>query len=246
MKKSVIYIIFMLFICFIIPFLLIPFFIIFNKSADILLDNYLGFIINNILQVNNIKINDRKIIDKGYIIANHCSVYDIFHDVYYTKSVPVADWKILYKLPFTLSLIILCNRIFIFNRDKKNIDRSKLFSNIKSKLNNIKNKEYSRILFYPEGKLFKYDKLESVDELQGYLKFGLLKKIYEDQLYPVQIYITSYKTKVINEVKYIINFKKNIYSKLSLPIYPSNFSTFEEFRDYICKKWFKYYQQTNL
>lgn len=231
---------------FIIPFFLIFILLFSGKYKDKLLDNYLFFIINNILKVKYKKLNNNKLINKGFIISNHPSIYDIFHDTYYTKSIPISHNLVLKKIPFAILLIIICNRIFIFNRDKKNIDKNELFKNIKCKLNNSK-KEYSRCLLYPEGKLIQYNEgIKNIEHLKNNLKFGLLKKIYEDNEYPVQLFITSYKEKVINQFTSEINFNQKIYSKISKPIYPKDYKTFEDFCNAIVKKWYKYYLDTNI
>lgn len=246
MIKSFLFVSLFLVFLYIIPFFFNILILIFYKFRDKIFDYYLYLIIKHILKVKNIKLNNNELISKGFIISNHQSVYDIFHDLYFTKSIPIAHYLIAFHIPFAIFMIILCNRIFFFNKTGGKIDKTKLFEKIKKKLNQSK-KEYSRCLLYPEGiiKIYK-KKIESVDELKKNIKYGLLKEIYKDNQYPVQLYITSYKEKVLNHFSFDINFNQNTYTKISKPIYPKNYKTFEDFSNAIVKKWYKYYLDTNI
>ena len=73
------------------------------------------------MKVKNIKLNNNNLIPKGFIISNHQSVYDIFHDIYFTKSIPIAHYLISLHIPFAVSMIMFCNRIFFFNKNREKL-----------------------------------------------------------------------------------------------------------------------------
>ena len=102
-----------------------------------------------------------------------------------------------------------------------------------------------RVLFYPEGTRQKYTSLAGVDELKSYLKFGLLKSIYEDGANPVQLLISNNKELALNEKKFTVAFNVEINTRLSKPIHPADFATEGEFFDEIARVWYDCYVSTH-
>ena len=94
----------------------------------------------------------------------------------------------------------------------------------------INNRE--RLIFYPEGTRVKM-KYKNQDEILNKIKYGLLKSLFEND-------DVIYLLISINK-EFPFNFKNmKIYSKLSEPIDPKKFITFEEFYLHITKLWIEY------
>lgn len=146
----------------------------------------------NVLGVHN-KITGEQLIDEGFILSNHRSFMDAIFDAYVTDGVLVCRALVILGAPFVVLLSYIDNRVILINRDKDK--RDGIYERCVSHMNRYKNK---RIVFYPEGTRNKYTSLGSRDELKSYIKFGLLKTIYQDKRYPVQILISSNKEIAFN------------------------------------------------
>ncbi len=101
-------------------------------------------------------------------------------------------------------------------------------------------------MFYPEGTRNNYTSLSSRDELKSYIKFGLLKSIYQDKRYPVQLLISNNKEIAFNEKKFIASYGVQINTKISAAIHPKDFATEVEFFDEIIRVWYDCYVETHL
>ena len=131
--------------------------------------------------------------------------------------------------------------MIVFNRGKTR--RHKLYKQI---LNHIEVTNTKRIIFYPEGTRQNYNLLTCVNDIKDKLKYGLLKSIYENNTYPLQLCITSNKENVFNEKTFAFNYNTKIITCYSKYIHPKNSVTFESFIDKISEEWFECWKITHL
>ena len=192
------------------------------------------------IQVNFIK-KEKKI--NGFILSNHRSWLDFSYDNYFMNSTPLGRTLAFWGMAFWGLLKYKENRTIAFNR--KGANRKKIYQLCKNHLNSNSNFN-QRILFYPEGTRMKYSVLESANDLKSKLKIGLLKEIYDNKEYPVQILISSNKEKAFNEKKFHFARGVKINSAMSQGIHPKDYGTFEEFMDKISEEWYQLWRMTHL
>jgi hypothetical protein len=184
---------------------------------------------------------DEPLIPCGYILANHRSWTDFCLDPYVAKSCVVGRRMAFVAMNFATCLGLFDGIIISFVRGKET--REQLFSRIKSHIEH--NDTTQRALFFPEGTRMKYTHLASADELKTYLKYGMLKCIYEDKKYPVQLQISNNKDTVCDEKKWILNHGIPVHTHRSKSIHPKDFKTDTEFYDEIAKVWYECYTLTH-
>lgn len=185
-----------------------------------------------------IQVNEQPLIHKGFILCNHRSWTDFAIDQYYSKSSQTGRLLAYICCPVSLFNYIDGRAIIINRKSPSHITFKKLLNH---------NTSYSnRISIYPEGTRKNYSNLENIEQLKSYLKYGLLKRIYEHKLKPVQCFISSNKDKVLNEKK--LSCRRNICIKnaISKPIHPNDFSKFEDFIHEICREWVNCWKLTHL
>ena len=76
-------------------------------------------------------------------------------------------------------------------------------------------------MLYPEGTRCKHISLKTIDDVKETIKPGLLKSIYENKSYPIQIIISTNKENCFNEKTLSINFGETIKTIIGKPIIPS-------------------------
>jgi len=223
-----------------IPIVVLPFALIhrlFSKSTDywklIVADRCLQWLGVKFVQINNVKK-----LDQAFFLANHRTFADFFIDPLLSESTVISRHKAtIWVLPAAL-LAMLDGRFISINRNKT---RSEIFGIIENRMK--QNRYYSkRILLFPEGTRRLHTKLDSVDET--YLKPGLLKSIYEFKKMPVQLQITKNKEHVVNERVVKAWYGVTLYTSFSEPIYPEDYSTFEQFYKHIGLVWFEQFNAT--
>ena len=186
------------------------------------------------------KITGEKLIDEGFILGNHRCYLDAMIDPYVGETTTINRGLVILGAPFAVLLTYIDNRIILINRSKDK--RDNVYSRCVSHINKYKHK---RIMFYPEGTRNNYTTLSSREELKSYIKFGLLKSIYEDKRYPVQLLISNNKEKAFNEKKFSANYGVNIHTKISNAIHPKDYATEVEFFDEIVRVWYDCYVETH-
>jgi 1-acyl-sn-glycerol-3-phosphate acyltransferase len=189
----------------------------------------------NILGIKH-KITGDPLIEQGFILCNHRCFLDFMIDSYVSDATCIGRALTILAVPFIQLLAYVDNRTIIINRNKDN--RHDVYSKCVSHINNYQNK---RILFYPEGTRNKYTILNSSEELKPYIKFGLLKSIYEDKRYPVQLVISNNKENAFNEKRLLANYGVPINTVISSAIHPKDFDTDVEFFDKVLNVWFNCY-----
>ena len=219
---------------------IVPFiFIILRPFVNISTQDNLHYFIYKALGVNH-QITGEKIIDEGFILPNHRSFIDFMIDPYMCNGTEVSRYLVILGAPFILLIAYIDNRVIFINRGKDN--RNDIYNRCVLHINQY---QYKRIVFYPEGTRNKYTSLSSPEELKSYLKFGLLKSIYEDKRYPVQLMISNNKEIAFNEKKLSANYGVKIHTKISKAIHPKNYATELEFFDEIVRVWFGCYVETH-
>jgi 1-acyl-sn-glycerol-3-phosphate acyltransferase len=193
----------------------------------------------NVLGIQQ-QITGEKLIDEGFVLPNHRSFMDFSLDFYVSNCTIVSRYLVILGAPFMLLLTYMDNRVIFINRKKDN--RDDIYQKFVSHINRYKNK---RIVFFPEGTRNNYTTLSSKDELKSYIKFGLLKSIYEDKRYPVQIMISNNKEIAFNEKTITANYGVKIHTKISKAIHPKDYVTEDEFFDEIVDAWFDCYAETH-
>ena len=183
--------------------------------------------------------SDEQLIKHGYILANHRSFTDFGIDPLLADSAIIGRRLACIIMFWNVMIGYADNRIFSFVRGKET--RSELFHRIKKHFA-LRN----RILFFPEGTRLKYTNLSSKEELKSYLKYGILKEIYYDKAYPVQIQISSNKELVINEHKLYVNYGDNVKTHRTRAIYPTNYDTENDFYDAIATEWYDAWVKTHI
>jgi len=200
----------------------------------------LEIILYEILKIKHIIHYKHPLIKKGFILANHRSFLDFALDPYITHSTVIGRILAFVSVSFLAIIGILEKKTIIFNRNKTN--SQSLLSVCKKHFNS--NSLYKdRILFYPEGTRKDYKYLKNTNQIKKLLRYGLLKRIYEDKSLPIQLVLSNNKELIINEKKFIIN--KNLCLKTIIlePIYPEDYETFEEFIDILAKQWVHYWNK---
>ena len=185
-------------------------------------------------------ITGEKLIDEGFMLGNHRGFIDVMIDAYIANSTNIARAMTIVAGPFIQLIAYADNRTIIINRGKDN--RHDVYSRCVYHLNHCSRK---RISFYPEGTRNKYTSLSSCEELKSYIKFGLLKSIYENKRYPVQMIISNNKEMAFNERRLSANYGVKIHTVISAPIHPKDFATDVEFFDEIVRVWFDCYKTSH-
>jgi hypothetical protein len=222
--------------------IIFPFFIVFTKPFNNwTFHTYIDHVVTNQCDIRHTLTADEPLIPCGYILANHRSWTDLILDPCIAKSSIVGRGMAVIAMNFAACLGILDGVLFILIRGKET--RQELFNRVKAHIE--QHKTIKRMLFCPEGTRMKYKKLESADELKTYLKYGLLKSIYEDKSYPVQLQISNNKEFVIDEKKWILNRGISVHTHHSKAIYPKDFNTEAEFYDEIARVWYECYLKTH-
>ncbi len=186
------------------------------------------------------KITGEKLINEGFILGNHRSYMDATLDAYVGNTTTMCRILVILGAPFVILLAYIDNRVIFINREKDK--RDGVYLQCVSHINRHKNK---RIMFYPEGTRNKYTELKSREELKSYIKFGLLKSIYEDKRYPVQLLISNNKENAFNEMKLSAKYGVKINTKISKAIHPKDYATEIDFFNEIINVWFDCYIETH-
>lgn len=186
------------------------------------------------------KITGEEVIEEGFILANHRCFLDALIDSYVSNSSCISRGLTILVGPFIQLLAYVDNRTIVINRDKDN--RRDVYLRCVS---HIANNDEKRVLFYPEGTRMKYKNLSSVDELKTYIKFGLIKSIYEDKRYPVQLLVSNNKEHAFNEKRLHAKYGVHIHSKISCAIHPKDYATDTDFFNEIARVWFDCYVETH-
>lgn len=221
---------------------ILPFFIILIKPFhSIDFQTYSIFVVCNVLGVKQCISTDAPLIEQGYILANHRSWTDFVFEPMMSCSTIVARKEAFWAVWFSYCLGYLDNRTVGFTRGAET--RQELFARIKQHMGITK---YKRILFFPEGTRLKYTQLNSADEVKTYLKYGLLKCIYEDKQFPVQLQISNNKELVFDEKRLHIRYGVPVNTHRSKPIYPKDYATEQLFYDEIAAVWYECWKITHL
>jgi hypothetical protein len=190
------------------------------------------------LNSNIIYLNKNKIIDNGFILANHRCSFDFIFDPHISKSSIIGRYKAVLSTFFLSILGIIENRIISM---EKKFGRDYIFAITKKHMNKQSFNEYNkRITFYPEGSRLNHTKIENFENC---IKPGLLKSIYEYNKISLQIIMTKNKEKVYNEFNIDVNYNVNLPIYISNEIKPSEFNTFDGFYEFVCKEWYKIFNE---
>ena len=161
---------------------------------------------------------DAPLIDKGIILANHRCALDWPLDCSVTKSSGVGRGLAFVASGVLGFLIWLEGRGIVLQRGKD--DREKVYRKIVAGI-----QVGNRVCFWPEGTRLSYTTLSSADELRTHLKYGLLKSIYSDKQFAVQLCISSNKEVAFSEKKLVARQGVPIKTVISRPICPKDFGT---------------------
>ncbi len=190
----------------------------------------------NYLRIKHNYTKDAELIDNGFILANHRCALDFLVDSSLSKASIIGRGMAFIANTVYGLLTIIEGRVIIIHRGSDT--RETIYAKCKRK--------GGRIIFYPEGTRNSYTSLRDVAELKTYLKYGLLKSIYEDGIYPVQIQITNNKEHALNEKKFTIKYDVEMNTRLSKPIHPRDYATAEAFFDEIAHVWYDCYVSTHM
>tara|TARA_Y100000591_G_scaffold571_1_gene522 strand:+ start:800 stop:1576 length:777 start_codon:yes stop_codon:yes gene_type:complete len=216
-------------------------FIVQNQSLDLWKTNC-WVIIKILLGTKQITLPGSNKIEKGFILCNHRSIFDIPYDPYMMDAFTVGRTGACLFGNMASVLGIFSNRGLWFNRGSTS--RHKLMDMIINRLNSP-NTKLKRVVFYPEGTRKKYRILWGKDDVKNIIKKGLIKSIYEHKKIPVQNYISANKEYPMSLMPFRAKPGITIISKLGDPIYPDDFDTFDSFLDYICNDWFELWYETH-
>ena len=233
-KFSIIYVL----ITIVFPILLLILKLVFNMKIMWDLNAYL--FIYKLLGVKSTIISDEKLINNGFILANHRTWFDFGYDPYIAKGAILGRKMAFYAVSFFSILGYLDNKILMFDRNRAN--RSQIY-NLMADF--IKNGYTNRVVFYPESTRQDYLILRDKSDILLKFKKGLLKEIYERKEYDVQLLISSNKDIVFNEKKIITNYGTSINTCISRSVHPKNFNTFEDFLNELCIIWFDCWERTH-
>jgi hypothetical protein len=200
---------------------------------------YAKYVALDVLKIKLSLTSDEPLIETGYILANHRSWTDFCLDPFLADSAIIGRRIVVFAVFWNVMIGYPDNRIFSFVRGKET--RTQLFHRIKQHFA-LRN----RILFFPEGTRMKYTHLSGKDDVKLHLKYGLLKEIYYDKTYPVQIQISNNKELVMNEKKFHIQFDVPIRTHRTKAIYPANYATEAEFYDAIANEWYNAWLKTHV
>jgi hypothetical protein len=201
---------------------------------------YMEKILYNVAQIKHKITYDNRLIKKGFVLANHRSWTDFCIDSYTAKA-SILGRKLAFCAVFGVTSINhLSNRNVMFTRGKDT--RRDIYDKC---VKHIQKSDYKRVVFFPEGTRMTYTTLNSVDEVKSYLKYGLLKEIYYDKRFPVQIMISNNKEIVFNEKTMTINYGVQVNTHISKPIWPKDFQTETEFFDAIANQWYESWKKTH-
>jgi hypothetical protein len=201
----------------------------------------MDYIVHCILQIKLDIQSEEPLIERGFILANHRSFTDFCLDQYIANA-SILGRRLAFYSVWCLTLFCRSdNRCVAFIRGKDS--RRNIYEKC---VKHIQTSDYKRIVVFPEGTRLTYTTLNSVDEVKKYLKHGLLKEIYIDKRFPVQIMISSNKEVVFNEKKMTINYGVNVKTHISKPIWPTDFSTETEFFDAIACQWYESWKKTHV
>jgi 1-acyl-sn-glycerol-3-phosphate acyltransferase len=182
---------------------------------------------------------DEKMIEKGFILANHRSWNDFSIDPYISNASFVGRHVATIATLFGALLAMLDNRYISIDRNNKRGDIFDILVNHMKK----DGKYCKKMMYWPEGTRRNHVILNSIDETKSMIKPGMLKSIYEYKELPIQIMITKNKENMLNEKKIFAQYGITLNISLSKAIYPENFNTFNDFYNEVCKVW---YEQFNL
>jgi hypothetical protein len=201
----------------------------------------MDYIIHRILRIKVDIQSDEPLIEKGFILANHRSFADFCLDQYIARA-SILGRRLAFYAVWCLTLFCKSeNRCVMFIRGKDS--RRDIYDKC---VKHIQQSDYKRIVFFPEGTRLTYTTLNSVDEAKSYLKYGLLKEIYSDKRFPVQIMISSNKELVLNEKTMSINYGVQVKTNISKPIWSNDFPTEQEFYDAIACQWYDAWKKTHV
>ena len=219
----------------------VPFLLLITKPFHNLNLQYLSIFTIRKLRIKLNASSDAPLIEQGYILANHRSFFDFTFDTMISKGSVIGRREAFWAIWFVTCLGYLDKRVISFTRGAET--RQELFSRIKQHMNIS---EYKRILFFPEGTRLKYTQLRSPDDVKTYLKYGMLKCIYEDKQFPVQLQISNNKELVFDEKRLHIQYDVPVNTHRSKPIYPKDYATEQLFYDEIAAVWYECWKITHL
>ena len=239
----------MIFFCFvwfstqIIPYSFLPSFYILQYFTGITLVNW-DITVNIFHYITNFsfqQVNEERIIDSGFILCNHRSWTDFAIDQYYSSSSQTGRILAYIICPASLFSYLDKRAVIINRKDSSSITFEKIINHL-----NNKHTYSNRVSIYPEGTRKNYLTVSNKDDIKKHIKYGLLKRIYEYKNKPVQCFISSNKELVLNEKRLSCNTDVVIRNAVSKPIYPEDYSSFEDFIDVICVEWLNCYNLTHL
>jgi len=228
---------FFLVYCQLLPFLCILLIPIYGNEINTM---YYKFCNDYFFKIKLITTKDSEYIQSGFILANHRSIFDLFIDLYLSNATVIAR-RFAYFGVLPLSLLYeFTQGVIMIIRGKDT--RQQIYQKIKNKMK-IKS---GKVIFFPEGSRLRYTTLNSSDDVKTYLKYGILKEIYNDkENLPVQLQISSNKEHVINERIFKICNNIVVKTHITKPIYPADFQTEQEFYDSIAKEWYHAWKITH-
>ena len=195
----------------------------------------------NICGVKHTMTSDEALIECGYVIANHRSWMDFCIDPLLAKSCVLSRRAAIFTMIFIIYLAYIDDIFICFVRGKEK--RAELFHRIKQHI--LQHKTYKRVLIWPEGTRLKYTHLASSEDVKTYLKYGMLKSIYEDKELPVQLQISNNKENVFDEKRLHIRYGVSVHTHRSKSIHPKDFATEQEFYDEIARVWYDCWVRTH-
>ncbi len=203
---------------------------------------YAEHFIKNVCGIRHTMTADEPLIEAGYVLANHRSWFDFAIDPYLASSC-IMGRNMGFIAVFFFSLLGYIDDIIVcFSRGSET--RFELFSRIKQHIKNHKTR--NRILIWPEGTRLKYTCLASSEDVKSYLKYGMLKCIYEDKEFPVQLQISNNKEFVIDEKRMLVQCGVRCSTHRSKSIHPNDFATEQAFYDEIARVWYECYVKTHI
>ena len=166
---------------------------------------------------------------KCVYFLNHRETIDIAIDVYTTSGTAafISRYLVMFIAPFIGIMTTILNSAFYFKRSG-NIDKNKFIEWCNYKLNNS---PYQSLCIYPEG-------TRRLTNEPCRIKDGGIVYSYKYNV-PIQIIITKNKENVFSVKKLTYQDDVNLYTYFSKEIYPNDFSSFENYRTYICNEWEK-------
>ena len=221
---------------------LVPLFLLLIRPFYVIdAQRYIQYLVERAFSIKLHVTSDQPLIERGYILANHRSWTDFILDPFVAKSSVVGRMAGFLAVFFGSCLYHADSRIISFRRGIET--RQAIFTKMKQHMNHSK---YKRILIFPEGSRMKYTYLASADEVKTYLKFGVLKCIYDDKQFPVQLQISNNKEKAMDEKRLCVNYGVPIHTHHSKSIHPKDFATEQAFYDEIANVWYECWKITHL